>query len=316
LEQALSEEARPGAERKLTGKEEALLVATACAKPPAGAPAGRWSCWPARWSSSTDHESLSHETVRRRLAENHLKPWRREMWCVPRVDGEYVARMETCSTSMPKRPIPKRPVRPVFDESSDPAHWRGAPADPGRSRASSNDTTTSTAATAPSISSFPRHQSALAQGQVTARRTAKDYAQCMRELVDVHYPDADTIGSCRITCRATLLAPSTRLFRRPKPGASCGGLIPLHAQARQLLNMVEIEIGVLRANALTAELMIRNKLKREIAAWERQRNAAALASIDVHNRQGTSQNGPRLPRPGQRVIITVQSYKSTSSQRI
>jgi len=31
----------------------------------------------------TDHESLSHETVRRRLAENHLKPWRREMWCVP-----------------------------------------------------------------------------------------------------------------------------------------------------------------------------------------------------------------------------------------
>ena len=36
LERALSEELRPGAERKLTGKEEALLVATACAKPPAG----------------------------------------------------------------------------------------------------------------------------------------------------------------------------------------------------------------------------------------------------------------------------------------
>lgn len=29
--------------------------------------------------------------------------------------------------------------------------------------------------------------------KVTARRTAKDYAQCMRELVDVHYPDADCI---------------------------------------------------------------------------------------------------------------------------
>ena len=36
LEQALSEEPRPGAERKLTGKEEALLVATACASPPKG----------------------------------------------------------------------------------------------------------------------------------------------------------------------------------------------------------------------------------------------------------------------------------------
>jgi transposase len=33
LERALSEEPRPGAERKLTGKEEALLEATACASP-------------------------------------------------------------------------------------------------------------------------------------------------------------------------------------------------------------------------------------------------------------------------------------------
>ena len=42
----------------------------------------------------TDHEALSPETVRRRLAENHLKPWRKEMWGIPKVDGEYVARME------------------------------------------------------------------------------------------------------------------------------------------------------------------------------------------------------------------------------
>ena len=36
LEAALSEEPRPGANRKLSGKEEALLVATACSSPPAG----------------------------------------------------------------------------------------------------------------------------------------------------------------------------------------------------------------------------------------------------------------------------------------
>ena len=44
LEWALSEDPRPGAERKLTGKEEALLVATACANPPAG----RARCLPPR----------------------------------------------------------------------------------------------------------------------------------------------------------------------------------------------------------------------------------------------------------------------------
>jgi hypothetical protein len=32
--------------------------------------------------------------VRRRLAENDLKPWRKDMWCIPQVDAEYVARME------------------------------------------------------------------------------------------------------------------------------------------------------------------------------------------------------------------------------
>jgi transposase len=94
LERALSEEPRPGAERKLTGKEEALLVATACSSPPTGR---------ARWTLElladalvklTPHGRLSRETVRRRLAENHLKPWRKDMWCIPQVDADYVARME------------------------------------------------------------------------------------------------------------------------------------------------------------------------------------------------------------------------------
>src|SRR6266498_1912947 len=41
LEAALSEEPRPGASRKLSGKEEALLVATACSSPPEGR--ARWT---------------------------------------------------------------------------------------------------------------------------------------------------------------------------------------------------------------------------------------------------------------------------------
>ena len=41
LDAALSEAPRPGVARKLSGKEEALLVATACSKPPAGR--ARWT---------------------------------------------------------------------------------------------------------------------------------------------------------------------------------------------------------------------------------------------------------------------------------
>ena len=42
----------------------------------------------------TEHDILSRETVRRRLAENSLKPWRKDMWCIPKVDAAYVAAME------------------------------------------------------------------------------------------------------------------------------------------------------------------------------------------------------------------------------
>jgi hypothetical protein len=47
----------------------------------------------------TDHDSLSRETVRRRLAENHLKPWQKDMWCIPQLIGEA------------RRPIPVAPGR-------------------------------------------------------------------------------------------------------------------------------------------------------------------------------------------------------------
>ena len=116
LERALSEEPRPGAERKLTGKEEALLVATSCSNPPAGR--ARWTLelLAGEMVKLTAHESLSRETVRRRLAENDLKPWRKDMWCIPQVDADYVARMEDVLDLYAEAPDPKRPVV-CFDES-------------------------------------------------------------------------------------------------------------------------------------------------------------------------------------------------------
>ena len=134
LEAALSEEPRPGADRKLSGKEEALLVATACSNPPKGR---------ARWTLEllagelvrlTEHDNVSRETVRRRLADNDLKPWRKDMWCIPQVDGEYVARMEDVLDLYAEEPDPKRPVV-CFDES--PTQLIGEvrqpiPAEPGQ----------------------------------------------------------------------------------------------------------------------------------------------------------------------------------------
>jgi transposase len=116
IEKALDEEPRPGAARKLTAQEEALLVATACSSPPEGR--ARWTVelLAGEMVRLTAHESLSRETVRRRLAENELKPWREKMWCVPKIDGEYVARMEDVLDLYAEPPDPARPVV-CLDES-------------------------------------------------------------------------------------------------------------------------------------------------------------------------------------------------------
>jgi len=61
LEAALSEDPRPGAERKLAAKEEALLIATACSTPPAGRARWTLSLLAAAMVRLTKHSSLSSE---------------------------------------------------------------------------------------------------------------------------------------------------------------------------------------------------------------------------------------------------------------
>jgi transposase len=274
LQRALSEEPRPGAERKLTGKEEALLVATACASPPQGR--ARWTLelLAGAMVKLTEHQSLSRETVRRRLAENHLKPWRRDMWCIPQVDGEYVARMEDVLDLYAEAPDPKRPVV-CFDES--PVQLIGEvrqpiPAMPGQLERYDYEYRRNGTVNLFVVLDVHRPWRKV---KVTERRAAEDYAQCMRELVDVHYPDADTIRVVQDNLsthtggalyQAFPPAEARRILRRLQFHYT-----PKHAS---WLNMVEIEIGVLRGQCLDRRINDPKSLRREIAAWQRQRNAA------------------------------------------
>jgi hypothetical protein len=62
------------------------------------------------------HESLSRETVCRRLAENALKPRREEMWYMPEVDGEFVARLEDVldlDAEPPEGPVVRLDENPI-----------------------------------------------------------------------------------------------------------------------------------------------------------------------------------------------------------
>jgi transposase len=274
LEAALSEEPRPGAARKLTGKEEALLVATACSNPPAGR---------ARWTLEllagamvrlTGHEELSRETVRRRLAENQLKPWRKDMWCIPQIDGTYVARMEDVLDLYAELPNPKRPVV-CLDES--PTQLIGAarqpiPAAPGRLERYDYEYRRNGTV---NLFVFLDAHRPWRRVKVTNQRTARDFAECMRDLVDLHYPQAEMVRVVLDNLSTHSAGALYETFPAPEAHRLLRRLefhyTPKHAS---WLNMVEIEIGVLRGQCLDRRIGERDQLVAEIAAWEQQRNAA------------------------------------------
>src|SRR4249919_3467088 len=273
LERALSEDPRPGAARKLTGKEEALLVATACSNPPEGR--ARWTLelLAGAMVKLTEHTDLSRETVRRRLAENHLKPWRKEMWCIPQIDGTYVARMEDVLDLYAETPDLKRPVV-CFDES--PTQLIGEvrqpiPAEPGQiERYDCEYKRNGTA----NLFIFLDVHRPWRKVKVTDSRAAVDFAACMRDLTDVHFPRAERIRVVLDNLsthfpgalyQAFPAAEARRVLRRLE-----FHYVPKHAS---WLNMVEIEIGVLRNQCLDRRIATRAQLVSEIAAWERQRNA-------------------------------------------
>ena len=47
-----------------------------------------------KFISLNDMEVVSTETIRRRFKENDLKPWQKKMWCVGKMNADYVAQME------------------------------------------------------------------------------------------------------------------------------------------------------------------------------------------------------------------------------
>lgn len=274
LEFALSEEARPGAARKLSGKEAALLVATACSNPPHGRKRWTLDLLAGAMIRLTEHEGLSRETVRRRLAEDDLKPWRRDMWCVAQVDGGYVARMEDVLDLYAENADPKRPVV-CFDES--PTQLIGEvrqPIPPAPGQPERYDCEYRRNGTANLFVFLDAHR-AWRHVKVTERRTAQDFALCMRDLASTHYPEAELIRVVLDNLSTHTAGALYETFPAPEAHRILQRLefhyTPKHAS---WLNMVEIEIGVLRGQCLDRRIGERDVLVAEIAAWQKQRNAS------------------------------------------
>lgn len=116
--------------------------------------------------------------------------------------------------------------------------------------------------------------------KVMTQRTRKDFAQCIRELVDVHYPNAEKIvlvldnlnthseGSLYeafAPAEARRFAEKLEIHYTPKHGS--------------WLNMAEIEIGVLSRQCLSKYIGSKKQMITEVGAWQQKRNNAE-ATVD------------------------------------
>jgi hypothetical protein len=110
---------------------------------------------------------------------------------------------------------------------------------------------------------------------VSDRRTRTDFAHVIRELVDVHYPDAETIVLVLDNLNTHTPASLYEAFP-PAEAKRLADKLELHHTPKHgsWLNMAEIEPGVLAGQCLDRRLPDRATLEREVAAWERERNAA------------------------------------------
>ena len=211
---------------------------------PAGGPRAL-DARPTSWSRSPSMRAWERSRDRGRLlASNALKPWRRDMWCVPKVDAAYVAAMEP-------RPLWRAPRSHASGEA-DESPTQLIDADSGRARPA---------------------------GALRLRASATGHASDQPLVRKVKVPSAMPT----FPPRPSRKDPGRWTTSRPMPGDALPAPecqahppppgVPLHPQA-PALNMVEIEIGVLRGQCLDRRISSRAHLEAE-RRRERQRNDSA-----------------------------------------
>jgi len=110
---------------------------------------------------------------------------------------------------------------------------------------------------------------------VTERRTKADFAYCMRDLVDVHFPDAVRIRVVLDNLNTHTPASLYTTFP-PEEARRIIEKLDFHYTPKHgsWLNMAEIELSVLAGQCLDRRIDNQDELTKEVTAWADARNAA------------------------------------------
>jgi transposase len=191
LDKALHDDPRPGAPVQFDDRVKSHVVATVCSEPPEGF--DRWTLELIRQQIVKREvvKSISTETIRLILQEHDLKPWRQQSWCVPSLDEEFITRMEDI-LALYERPLDpqfplvcldEKPIQLLEDVRPSsgllPGHGRRVDYEYRR-----NGTCNVFCAVEPQRGKYVT--------EVTAKRTAEDFARFLAELAR-RYPSSQKI---------------------------------------------------------------------------------------------------------------------------
>jgi transposase len=259
--------------RKLDGEQEARVIALVCSSPPEGY--ARWSLrlLADRVVQLNIIDEISHETIRQVLDDNELKPWRKQEWCIPpQANAEFVYHMEDILDVYRRPADPKRPLV-CFDESPEQLvreTRQALPMEAGKPERYDHEYLREGVA---NMFMFFAPLQNWRSVKVTQRRTKIDWAYCMRDLVDIHFPQAekivivqDQLNTHSPACLYEVFTPSEarRILDRLEFHST-----PKHGS---WLNMAEIELSVLNRQCLNRCIPSQAILICETDAWASKRN--------------------------------------------
>ena len=195
-------------------------------------------------------------------------------WCVPAdADGEYVWRMEDVLQTYG---LPYNPRFPVvcFDEASKQLFGEVNPPQshkPGKKARIDYEYermgTSNQFMMCEPLRGW-RHV------KVTARRTRLDYAECIRELVEVHYRQAVKIRLVQDNLNTHSGGSLYEAFA-PEKARRLLDRIEFHYTPRHgsWLNMAETELSIMNQQCLDCRMDCQTKVAVAVANWEKPRNA-------------------------------------------
>jgi DDE superfamily endonuclease len=130
--------------------------------------------------------------------------------------------------------------------------------------------------------------------EVTERRTAKDYATVLRWLAEDVHPDAEVIVLVQDNLNTHTPASLYEAFP-PEQARRLAERFEVHYTPKHgsWLNVAEIELSVLARQCLDRRIDSADQLRREVAAWQEQRNERGA---EVHWRLTTADARIKLHR--------------------